>query len=112
MNHIIIALLALALGSVAEAGDHDSYEREIHLASELSDWCKDESAAYFIGQGFNPSNWTSSYSDRSNMLYAEGKWLINRDVEGRLLAHRERVTVKCQIARGARARYGVLEILE
>lgn len=100
MNRIVIILLVLLVAGIAQA--YDRHESPINLASELRDWCKEESEAYFIGQAITPYNWTASYWDDANMLMVEGKWLVNRKT----------VTVKCRIARGARAKFGVLEIFD
>lgn len=95
------AVLALAVGLMASsaiAGHHD--DLVINSATELRDWCKEESEAALIGRGLTPFNWTASYWDQVNTLMVKGQW---RTDSGNLV-------VECSVARGAQARSASLSI--
>lgn len=94
-----IAAALLALSAVGAAGAQDR-ELIINQASELVPWCKSEAEAAYIARGVTPYQWAASYHDSSNVLY----------VDGRLRVHGDDVQVRCRIARGARERYGAIEI--
>jgi len=93
------ALLLLLVTSAALAHRGDTI---INTASELRDWCKDESEASIIGRGLTPHNWSASYFDEGNVLFVKGSWRIDT----------AKVTVECRIARGARAQYASLTVQE
>lgn len=84
----------------AIAGHHE--DMVINSATELRDWCKEESEATLIGRGLSPFNWTASYWDQVNTLMVKGQWRTN---SGDLV-------VECSVARGAQARFASLSILE
>ncbi|UWX03999.1 hypothetical protein H1235_17425 [Pseudoxanthomonas sp. NC8] len=94
---ITTALLLLASLPVAA---HDEDEREIHRASELVPWCREEAEARYAARGEGTYQWSASYSDRGNTL----------SVEGRLRVEGRDVKVQCRIARGARERHASIEI--
>jgi hypothetical protein len=89
--------LLLLIASPAMAGRAD---RIISSASELRDWCRDESEASIIGRGQTPNNWTARYWDEGNVLNVKGNWRVGAS----------QVTVECSIARGARAEYGSMKV--
>jgi len=95
-----IVLIPLLVASSAMAGHHE--ETPINSASELRDWCKEESEATFIGKGLTPFNWSASYSDQGNVLMVKGQWRING----------AEVSVECRVARGAEARFATMSIQE
>jgi hypothetical protein len=96
-----VAALAFALmASSAMAGHHD--EMVINSATELRDWCKEESEATLVGRGLSPFNWTASYWDQGNILMVKGQWRT----EGANLI------VECSVARGAQARLASLSVHE
>jgi len=78
----------------------DHHDREVHQASELVPWCRQEAEARYIGRGETTHQWSARHSDRGNML----------SVEGRLRVEGRDVQVKCRIARGAREQYATIEI--
>jgi hypothetical protein len=92
--------VALSLSSAAWAAH--APDRPINTASELRDWCKDESEAALIAKGMSPFNWTASYSDAGNILSVKGQWRI----EGAAVA------VECHTARGDAARSASMSIQE
>lgn len=94
---LLVASLAFASSSTAIEDD----KAPILNASDLRDWCRAETEAYFIGQGVTPYNWTASWWDEVDMLHVQGEWRIGRGS----------VSVKCRIARGARAEYASYEIV-
>jgi hypothetical protein len=79
---------------------YEEDDEPIENASALRDWCKEESAAYFVAQGETPYNWSASWHDEGNRLLVEGDWLVGH-------AH---VTVSCRVMRGARKKDAVYEI--
>jgi hypothetical protein len=92
-----IALLLCVVAIPALAHDEDV---PIQSASELRDWCRQETEAYFIGKGESPMNWTASYTEQGNTFHVAGKWRVSsRDVE-----------VECRVARGARQKYASYQI--
>jgi len=99
MKRIVMLTLGLFTYS-AMAGLHD--ERVINSATELRDWCKEESEATLIGRGLTPFNWTASYWDQVNTLMVKGQWRTND----------ANLTVQCSVARGAQARFASLSIQE
>ena len=88
----------LVLSVRAMAMDHG--DQPINTASELGDWCKNESEATFIGRGLKPYNWTASYSDEGNVLVAKGEWHVDAAT----------VSVVCRVARGAHAEFASMTI--
>jgi hypothetical protein len=97
MNRIVVLTLGLFAAS-AMAGHHD--EMIINSATELRDWCKEESEATLIGRGLTPFNWTASYWDQVNTLMVKGQWRTSSAT----------VIVECSVARGAQARFASLSI--
>lgn len=75
-------------------------DRIINSATELRDWCRDESEAAIIGRGDTPNNWTARYWDEGNVLNVKGNWRVGA----------ANVTVDCSIARGARAEYASMTV--
>jgi hypothetical protein len=98
MKHLT-ALTVLVLASPAIAHRENAI---INSATELRDWCKEESEASIIGGGVTPYNWTASYWDQGNVLFVKGKWRVNAS----------NVTVECSIARGAEARFASMTVGE
>lgn len=99
MNRIAALSIALALmSSPAMAGHHD--DMVTNSATELRDWCKEESEATLIGRGLSPFNWTASYWEQANTLMVKGQW---RTTEANL-------TVECSVARVAQARFASVSI--
>jgi hypothetical protein len=96
MKLLLTALLIASFSVLA----HDDDDLVFYQASELVPWCRSEAESRYIGLGITPYQWASSYHDRSNVLY----------VNGRLRVHGEDVTVRCRVARGAREKYAVIEI--
>lgn len=100
----ILFLPLLAAATAAPAHEPGFYERERTLgaASELLPLCRQEAQAHYIGMGERVYQWTGSYHDYANTLYADGKLRVDgRDVE-----------VHCQIARNARERYMTMEMVD
>ncbi len=96
-------LLSLALGLFATsaiAGRHEDVI--IHSATELRDWCKEESEATLIGRGLTPFNWTASYWDQVDTLRVKGQWRTDS----------VNMVVECSVARGAEARFATVTIQE
>lgn len=93
-------LLLMAAMQAATGNGYDPDEREIHQASELVPWCRQEAEARYTARGETTYQWSASYSDRGNTL----------SVEGRLRVEGRDVKVQCRIARGARERYATLDI--
>lgn len=94
---VLLALAAIP----ALANPPDGYrEREIHQASALVPWCRQEAEARYVARGEKTYQWSASYHDRGNTLY----------VEGRLRVEGRDVKVDCRIARGARERYAAIDI--
>ncbi len=89
------ALLLLASSAMAR---HD--DTPINSASELRDWCKEESEAALIGRGLSPANWTARYWDQVNTLMVKGQWRVDG----------ADYTVECSVARGAQSRYASMSI--
>lgn len=94
---MIALLLFLPLGSSAHQEDVP-----IENASELRDWCEEESRALFIGKGVTPYNWSASYWDEGNILRVKGSWRVGR----------KDAVVECHIARGALSRYATMRVDE
>lgn len=94
-----IVLLLVSGASPAQDGLHPS-ERLIPDEFTLSQWCEDEARHRYIARDITPYQWTSRYFARNNVLH----------VEGRLRVRSEDVSVRCRVARGARAQYAVIEI--
>ncbi len=103
MRQTIIAsglwLSLAALPHAADGHEHD-HDREIHQASELVPWCRQEAEARYTARGETTYQWSASYSDRGNTL----------SVEGRLRVEGRDVKVECRIARGARERYASISV--
>ena len=78
----------------------DQGDQPINTASELTDWCKNESEATLSGRGLKPSNWTATYSDEGSVLVAKGEWRVDAATVG----------VVCRIARGAHAEFASMTI--
>jgi hypothetical protein len=97
-----LGLLLLAGASPAQVVAPSGYyvEREIHQASELVPWCRQETEARFVARGERTYQWSASYSDRGSAL----------SVEGRLRVEYREVKVECRIARGALERYATIDI--
>ena len=96
-----LGYLSLLITACAQA--HPGYDdRPIENASDLNEWCKTESEAYFIGQATPPYNWSSSYWSEGNALFVKGNWLVGHD----------HITVQCHVAQGARREYAAFEIVE
>ena len=89
----------LLLLAAMPAWGHYPHEREIHRASELVPWCRQEAEARYLGRGESPRQWSARYSDRGDTL----------SVEGRLRVEGRDVQVKCRITRGAREQYATIE---
>ena len=96
----LFAVIALpAAGQVAQAPTNFD-DVPIATATELRDWCRDESQAYFVGHGDTPYNWTASDVVRGNAFHVDGRWRVDGvyyDVKGRITA-------------GAMRRYAVIDI--
>jgi hypothetical protein len=92
-----LLMAALGAGSVHA---HEADELPIHTASDLLDWCRQESESRFLGEGRRASNWTAKHHERGNELRVEGHWRVDGE--------RHRVT--CRIARGAARRYAHIGI--
>jgi hypothetical protein len=92
-------LVLVALPASADPG-YDTREREIHQASALVPWCRQEAEARYTARGETTYQWSASYSDKGNTL----------SVEGRLRVQGRDVKVECRIARGARERYATIAI--
>jgi hypothetical protein len=90
--------VALSLSSVAWATH--APDRPINTASELRDWCREESEQALVAKGMSPFNWTASYSDAGDILSVKGRWRI--DVSA--------VAVECHIARGDAARSATMSL--
>ena len=102
MNVRPVAMLLLLVATPAwgHGPGPDGNEREIHSASELVPWCRQEAEARYVGRGESTRQWSARYSDRGNTL----------SVEGRLRVEGRDVKVQCRIARGAREQYATIEI--
>lgn len=98
MRRLSLFVASLAFASSAMAVD--AGKMPILNASELRDWCRVETEAYFIGQGVTPYNWTASWWDEVDLLQVQGEWRVGSGS----------VSVRCRVARGARAEYVVYEI--
>ncbi len=98
MKPWMLALLLGLTGGPATAAHHE--DLRINSATELRDWCRDESQAVLAGRGLAPANWTASYWDQENVLMVRGKWRV---ADGE-------VTVDCSVARGAEARFASVSI--
>lgn len=92
-------LLAAALLAPLAASAHED-EVPINTSTELRDWCKVKSEAYFVGQGKTPYNWTASDVERGNALFVDGRWRV----DGRYFA------VSCNVARGAQRQYATFDV--
>ena len=99
MPLIITVAFALASG---QGQAHDPYylDRTVGAASELVAWCRAEAEARYAAKGVSTYQWTSSYHDRGNPLFVDGK----------LRANGNDVPVHCRIARGAQLRYASIQI--
>jgi hypothetical protein len=75
-------------------------DRPINTASELRDWCRDQSEAALIAKGLSPSNWTASYSDAGDILSVKGQWRVDASA----------VAVECHTARGDAARSATMSL--
>ena len=97
-------VLALASGIVAGplyAQQGSVREEQVFTAAgQLMSWCRQEAESRYVANGITPYQWSSSYRDRSNVLY----------VDGRLRVDGRDVPVRCRVARNARERYAVIEI--
>lgn len=94
--------LLLVLSPAPVVVDGDVYvEREIHAASQLVSWCRDEAEARVVATGATPYQWTSSHHDRAKVLEVDGRLRVEGGDD---------ITVKCRIARGARERFATIEI--
>jgi hypothetical protein len=97
---VFALLLMLSPGPVVVDGDV-YIEREIHTASQLAPWCRDEAEARVIASGGEPYQWRASYHDSGKLL----------EVKGTLRVDGEDIGVRCRIARGARERYASIEFV-
>jgi uncharacterized membrane protein len=97
MKRMTLALILFAASAIA----HDR-DAPINTASELRDWCKDESEAALIAKGNSPFNWTARYWDQGNTLMVKGQWRISGS----------NVAVECSVARGAQARFATMSAQE
>jgi len=102
MIHGVIgaAATSMALSLSCAAWATHAPDRPINTASELRDWCKDESEAALIARGMSPFNWTASYSDAGSMLNVKGQWRIDGAA----------VAVECHTARGDPARAATMSL--
>ena len=103
MRKIILVSTLLAAGA-AHAQDPGwlRWERVIVNASDLLGLCRQEAEARYVGLGEPVYQWTGSYHDYANTLYADGKLRVDgRDVE-----------VHCRIPRNARERYLTMEVVD
>lgn len=73
----------------------------INSSSELREWCREESEAYFVGKGVTPYNWSASYWDKGNTLFVKGNWRVDG----------KDIIVECRIAKGAKRKYANLEFI-
>jgi len=94
-----ISLGLAFLGAAASAMAHRD-DTPINSATELRDWCKEESEAALIGRGMTPSNWTARYWDQVNTLMVKGQWRVDG----------ADYTVDCSVARGAQSRFASMSI--
>ena len=99
MRRHAFVLLGLLGGAAAVSADHDD-DLPIGTSTDLRDWCKAESEAYFVAKGATPFNWTASDVERGNTLFVEGKWRIDGVY----------YDVHCRITRGAQRQYAVIDI--
>ncbi len=100
---VVFALFGMGMGS-AHADDTGwmRWERVIVDASDLLVLCREEAEAHYVGLGEPVYQWTGSYHDYANMLYADGKLRVDgRDVE-----------VHCRIPRNAREHYLTMEVVD
>lgn len=100
----ILAVYALfALGGVhAQERGWPRWERLVGSASELQVLCREEAQAHYIRRGKAVYQWTGSYHDYADTLYADGRLRVDgRDVE-----------VHCRIPRNAREGYLAIELVE
>lgn len=101
---VLITLSALLAMGGAQAQDPGwpRWERVIVNASDLLGLCREEAEARYVGRGEPVYQWTGSYHDYANTLYADGKLRVDgRDVE-----------VHCRIPRNARERYLAMEVVD
>lgn len=96
---VALAVLAIAAGAPAMA---DREGPPFNSATELRDWCRQESEEAFIAKGVTPYNWTASYFDQGNVLMVKGRWRVNSSF----------ATVECSVQRGAGPRYASMSIQE
>ena len=97
VRHLLLAAAAMLFTSSAAAHDE---EVPINNSTELRDWCKAKSEAYFIGQGKTPYNWSASDVERGNALFVDGKWRVDGEYFG----------VTCNVARGGQRQYAKFEV--
>lgn len=98
MKYMAYTLLVLASFS-APADDSDI---PINSTAELTEWCKEESQAYYLSKDMKLYNWTASWWTEGNILHVKGGWRVQG----------EDVTVHCRIVKGARKKYAVYEIVK
>lgn len=97
---MFVITLAGALASPTSVQDPYLLDRTVGAASELVEWCRSEAEARYAAKGVATYQWTSSYHDRGNTLFVNGK----------LRANGNDVPVRCTVARGARLRTASIEI--
>jgi hypothetical protein len=97
---IVAAAMSAALSWSCTAWAAHPPDRPINTASELRDWCRDQSEAALIAKGLSPSNWTASYSDAGDILSVKGQWRVDASA----------VAVECHTARGDAARSATMSL--
>jgi hypothetical protein len=96
MRHLITLAILLLPGAAMANREGPIF----NSATELRDWCREESEAAFIAKGVTPYNWAASYSDQGNVFLVKGKWHINSSF----------VTVECSVQKGAGPRSASMSI--
>jgi len=94
--------MALGCALLASSTIARHSDTPINSASELRDWCKEESEAALIGRGMSPANWTARYWDQVDTLMVKGQWRVDG----------ADYTVECSVARGAQSRFASMSIQE
>ncbi|MBK9132418.1 MAG: hypothetical protein IPM20_12380 [Gammaproteobacteria bacterium] len=99
MKRSFCLMIILLSGNVLA---YDDDEVPIDNSTQLREWCKSESEAYFIAQDIEPRNWSASYWDEGNILNVKGSWRVGD----------KNVEVQCRIRRGAQTKYAMLQIMD